>query len=166
MGAAEIISFKEVRARKQWDPLRRQLHTRFDQWLDGLEEQLQEPAPTLAQVTETVWRLRPGLTGGLTETIVEHTHRGEYTRQQARCSKCDRLLTARAHVSRTVETMVWAIQLERPYFYCWVCRDGVSPLDDVLGLVAGCKQLDMQHAAAKLVTEVPYDTAQALFGEE
>jgi len=41
----------------------------------------------------------------------------------------------------------------------------VYPLDDALGLVAGCKQLDMQHAAAQLVTEVPYDTAQALFGD-
>ena len=31
MGAAEVISFEEVRARKQWDALRGQLHTRFDQ---------------------------------------------------------------------------------------------------------------------------------------
>ena len=77
MGAAEVISFEEVRARKQWDALRGQLHTRFDQWLDGLEAQLQEPAPTLAQVTETMWNLRQELTGGLTETIVEHAHRGE-----------------------------------------------------------------------------------------
>jgi hypothetical protein len=30
-------------------------------------------------------------------------------------------------------------------------------------LVAGCKQLDMHQAAANLVTEVPYDTAQSLF---
>jgi hypothetical protein len=43
--------------------------------------------------------------------------------------------------------------------HCRACREGVYPLDDVLGLVAGCKQLDMQHAAAQLVTEVPYDTA-------
>ena len=49
MGAAEVISFEEVRARKQWDALRGQLHTRFDQWLDELEAQLQEPAPTLVQ---------------------------------------------------------------------------------------------------------------------
>src|SRR6266536_531527 len=35
MGAAEVISFEEVRARKQWDALRHQLHDRFDQWLDG-----------------------------------------------------------------------------------------------------------------------------------
>jgi hypothetical protein len=46
MGAAEVISFEEVRARQQWDALRRQLHTRFDQWLDGLEAQLREPTPT------------------------------------------------------------------------------------------------------------------------
>ena len=44
MGAAEVISFEEVRARKQWDALRHQLHDRFDQWLDGLEEQLQSPS--------------------------------------------------------------------------------------------------------------------------
>ena len=37
MGAAEVISFEEVRARKQWDTLRQQLHERFDQWLDTLE---------------------------------------------------------------------------------------------------------------------------------
>ena len=85
MGAAEVISFEEVRARKQWDALRGQLHTRFDQWLDGLDAQLNEPAPTLAQVTETIWNLRQELIGSLTETIVAHAHRGESTRQQTRC---------------------------------------------------------------------------------
>lgn len=114
MGAVEVISFEEIRARKQWDALRRQLHTRFDQWLDGLEAQLQEPAPTLAQVTETVWNLRQALTGGLTETIVEHAHLGEYTRQQIRCPQCERPLKARDHVARCVETMVGAVQIEQP----------------------------------------------------
>jgi len=46
MGAAEVLSFEEVRARQQWDALRHQLHERFDQWLDGVEEQLHEPKPT------------------------------------------------------------------------------------------------------------------------
>jgi len=165
MGAAEVISFEEVRARKQWDALRHQLHDRFDQWLDGLQEQLPEPEPTLAQVTETVWNLRQALTGGLTEARVEHAHRGEYTRQQSRCPQCDRLLTARAPVQRTVETLVGVVQLERPYFYCPTCRAGLYPLDEVLGLSPGRTQLDVQKAAAKLVTEVPYDEAQRLFGD-
>src|SRR5206468_10576037 len=107
MGAAEVISFEEVRARKQWDALRGRLHTRFDQWLDALEAQLQEPLPSLAQVTETVLNLRQSLTGGLTETIVKHAHRGEHTRQQSNCPPCARHLKARPPVQRTVESLVW-----------------------------------------------------------
>jgi hypothetical protein len=165
MGAAEVIAFEEVRARKQWEALRRQLHTRFDQWLDALEAQLPGPAPSLAQVTETVWNLRQALTGGLTETRVEHAHRGEPTRQQSRCPQCAQLLTARDPVRRTVETLVGSVQLERPYFYCPACRVGLSPLDEALGLAPGRTQREVQKAAAKLVTAVPYDEAQRWFGD-
>ena len=71
MGCAEVISFTEVRASKQWDALRQQLHKRFDPWLDTLEPQLCELPTTLSQVSDTVWRLRQSLTGGITETIVK-----------------------------------------------------------------------------------------------
>ena len=116
-------------------------------------------------MTATVWALRQQLTGGITETIVTQVHEGERQRTQARCPKCPRLLKVQEHGGRTVETMVGPVALERPYFYCRACRVGFSPFDDALGLVAGCKQLDMQPAAAQLVTEVPYDTAQSLFGD-
>jgi uncharacterized protein UPF0236 len=165
MGAAEVIAFEEVRARKQWESLRQQLHTRFDQWLDELEEQLQESQPTLTALTKTVWDLRQDLTGGLTETIVAHVHQSEHTRQQSRCPRCARLLKARDPVQRTVETLVGSVQLERPYFYCPACHMGRYPFDEVLGLSPGRTQLDVQQAAAKLVTEVPYDEAQKLFGD-
>src|SRR5262245_46338606 len=165
MGAAEVIAFEEVRARKQWDTLRHQLHARFDQWLDTLETQWHKPPSTLSEVTATVWVLRQQLTGGITETIVTQVHESERQRTQARCPKCPRVLKVQAHVWRTVETMVGLVELERPYFYCRACRVGFSPCDDALGLVAGCQQLDRQQAAAQLGTEVPYDTAQALFGD-
>jgi len=74
MGAAEVIAFEEVRARKQWDTLRHQLHERFDQWLDTLETQWPEPPSPLPEVTATVWALRQQLTGGITETIVQQAH--------------------------------------------------------------------------------------------
>jgi hypothetical protein len=165
MGAAEIIAFEEVRARKQWSTLRQQLHKRFDQWLDTLEQQWHEPPSTLTEVTAMVWDLRQQLTGGITETIVTHIHRGERDCTQVTCPRCDGMLRARERVCRTVETMVGPVQLERPYFYCRSCRLGRYPYDEALGVVAGCKQLDMHKAAAQLVTEVPYDTAQALFRE-
>jgi hypothetical protein len=110
-----------------------------------------------------VWALRQQLTGGITETIVAHVHRGEHDRTQVTCPRGHGVLKARECVCRTVETLVGPVQLERPYFYCRACREGVYPLDDALGVVAGCQQLAMQQAAAQLVTEVPYDTAQGLF---
>jgi Uncharacterised protein family (UPF0236) len=163
MGAAEVISFEEVRASKQWSTLRQQLHQRFDQWLDTLEQQWHEPPSTLPEVTTTVWALRQQLTGGITETIVAHVHRGEHDRTQLTCPRCTGVLKTRELVCRTVETMVGPVQLERPYFYCRACRSGVSPLDEVVGLIPGRKQLDVQKAVATLVTEVPYDEAQTLF---
>ena len=165
MGAAEVIALEEVRARKQWDTLRHQLHERFDQWLDTLEQQWHDPPSTFTEVTATVWALRQQLTGGITETIVAHVHRGEHDRTQITCPKCDGVLQARERVCRTVETMVGPVQFERPYFYCRPCRSGHYPFDEALGVVAGCKQLDMHTGRGTLVTEVPYDTAQSLFRE-
>src|SRR6059036_1213368 len=105
MGCAEVISLPEVRARKQWDTLRQQLHERFDQWIDTLEKQLREPPLPLTEVTETVWALRQQLTGGITETIVAHVHRGEHDRKEVNCPRCNCVLRAREFVCRTVETM-------------------------------------------------------------
>jgi hypothetical protein len=163
MGQAEVISLDEVRASKQWASLRQQLHDYFDLWLDRLQAQLPEPETTLAQITETVWTLRQDLTGSLTEAVVEHGHRFESTRKQIVCTTCQRILTTRPLVPRTVDTMVGSVRLERPYFYCRVCQEGVYPLDEALGLTPGRHQLDVQKAAAKLVIETSYDEAQALF---
>ena len=116
-------------------------------------------------MTETIWTLRQELTGSLTQTIVAHAHLGEHTRKQVNCPKCARFLKARSPVQRTVETLVGPVELERPYFYCRACRRGVYPLDEALDLVAGRKQLDVQKAAAKLVTEVPYDAAHTLLSD-
>jgi hypothetical protein len=163
VGQAEVISLDEVRASKQWASLRQQLHDHFDQWLDDLQAQLPEPETTLAQMTETVWALRQDLTGSLTEAVVAHAHRCEYMRQQIVCVSCQRILTTRPAVPRTVETLVGSVRLERPYFYCRVCQEGIYPLDEALGLRPGRTQLDVQKAAAKLVIETAYDEAQALF---
>ena len=56
MGSAQILSFSEVRARRQWQGRRDQLHARFAPWLDRLQEQLPDPQTSLAEVTEAVWK--------------------------------------------------------------------------------------------------------------
>jgi hypothetical protein len=165
MGCAEIISLAEVRASTQWQRLRDDLHTRFDQWLDRLEEQLPDPKTSLSEVTEAVWQLRHDLTGGLSETIVEQAHVDERTRPYASCPQCGRRLKARPSVSRTVETMVGPVHVERPYFYCTSGCGGGYPFDEALDLAPGRKQLDVQKAAVRLAIELPYEEAQTVFSE-
>lgn len=163
MGYAKIISLPEVRASKQREALRQQLHERFDQWLDAVEAQLSTSEPTLAQVSKTIWTLRQQLTGGVAQTILEQTHQEEQQRTSLQCATCAHLLRARPMVSRTVETMIGAIEIARPYFYCRHCHQGRYPFDKVLGLHEGRLQLDVQQAAADLAIELPFDTAATQF---
>jgi hypothetical protein len=160
--AAEIIALDNVRASQQRQALRQHLHERFDQWLDEVEAQLPEADTTLTQVSETIWSLRQGLTARVAQTLIEQSHPEERQRQSLRCATCDRLLSARAAVCRTVRTLVGDLEIERPYFYCRYCREGTYPLDAALGLSSGQIQLDVQQAAADLATELPYETASAL----
>ena len=150
MGAAEVSAFEEVRARKQWDTLRHQLHERFDQGLDTLETQWHDPPSTLPEVTATVWNVRQQLTGSITETIVAHVHHSEHDRQQAPCTRCEGGLRARAFVGRTVDTLGGPVQLERPYFYGPSCHLGRSPCDEAVGVRAGRMQRAVHQAAAEL----------------
>src|SRR2546429_8811182 len=94
MGLAEVISLSEVRASSQWQRLRDDLHMRFDQWLDRLQEQLPNPHTSLDEVTEAVWQLRLVRTGGLSETIVALAHSWELCRQYVCCPQCDRRFPA------------------------------------------------------------------------
>lgn len=162
--AAKVIALDDVRASQKHQALRQQLHERFDQWLDALERQLPAAELTLHQVSETIWGLRQPLTASVAQTIIEHRHHAEQRRTSLHCATCERVLQAHSTVLRTVETLVGAIELERPYFYCRHCQCGRYPLDEVLGLCAGRMQHDVQQAAVDLATEVPYETAATLFG--
>lgn len=127
MGSAQGIALSEVRASRQWQRLRDELHTRFDQGLDRLEEQWPDPQTSLAKVTEVVWPLRQDLTGGGSETIVEHASVAERRRAHAPCAGCGRRLKARPVVSRTLATMVGPVPIARPYFSCPSGCGGMYP---------------------------------------
>src|SRR5262249_13168772 len=165
MGAAAVMSLAEVREKKQRAEGRQQLHERFAHWLDGLEAQMKEPKPTLEQLTRTVWEQRQALTGSLTTAILEQRYGAEQAQRSAPCPQCGRTVAARAVVSRTVETLVGEVAVDRPYFYCVPCAHGFAPLEAALSLAEGRKQFDLQRAAAKLTAEVPYETARGLFAE-
>jgi hypothetical protein len=165
MGTASVVSLEEYRQARLPADVRQRLHEHFDRWLDRVEGYVKEKAPTLQQVVEAVLAMRQDLLGKVTQSLVEQAHGQTRAQDSARCPHCGRTLAARGPVRRTVETMVGAVTLERPYFYCVPCQAGFSPLDEALELLPRRKQGDMQKAAARLALEVPYDTAAELFQE-
>jgi Uncharacterised protein family (UPF0236) len=163
MTSATVVSLEECRQARIHAAARQQIHEHFDQWLDALEEHMPEKSPTLEQLTQAVFALRHELTGTITEALVGQAHHDVLEQRVMCCSQCGRLLRARATATRTVDTMVGAVSLHRPYFYCVSCRAGYAPLDDTLQLAPRRKQWDMQQAGTRLAAEVPYETASELF---
>lgn len=165
MASAAILSLEEFRDTRRRGEIRQRLHDRFDQWLDGLEERVKVSQPTLEELTQAVFALRQELTQAVTEGLMEQAHRALLEQRTAACPRCGHTLAARGPAERTVETLVGAIRLRRPYFYCERCQLGISPLDEALQLTERRKQPDVQRAAVQLTKEVPYETACELFEE-
>jgi hypothetical protein len=115
------------------------------------------------ELTQAVFALRQELTQAVTEGLVEQAHRAALEQRTAVCPQGGRTLSARGLQERTVETLVGAVRLRRPYFYCRPCQQGSTPLDEALQLRAGRTQPDVQKAVVQLTKEVPYETACALF---
>ena len=165
MGYGSAVSLEEVFQFRDEVDLRRRLHARFDAWLDGLEDRMKAPRPSLKQIVEEVFAQRHELTGLITEEVIGQQHKEALSQETALCPRCGRELSARGPHPRTVETMVGEVSLSRRYFYCEQCREGFYPLDEALTLSSRRKQADMQKAAASLAAEVPYEPASELFGE-
>jgi Uncharacterised protein family (UPF0236) len=165
MGAVSVVSLDDVRQARLQAEARQRLHEHFDRWLEQVEGCMKEQPPTLQELVQAVFALRQELLGPITQSVAEQAHRPALGQGTAGCPHCGRMLAARGPVPRTVETLVGAVTLERPYFYCVPCQVGFSPVDEALELLPRRKQGDLQKAAARLATEVPYDTAAELFQE-
>jgi hypothetical protein len=165
LATAAILSCEETRQAFAETRGRQQLHAQLDRWLDGLEAPMSEDTPSLEELTQAVFALRPELTGQITEALVEQRH-GPLLHQRTRpCPQCQRILPARPAPPRPVHTMVGEVSLSRPYFYCPDCQQGSAPLDDALQLSERRTPWDRQKAAARLAAEVPFETAQELLAE-
>jgi hypothetical protein len=163
MASAAILSLEAFRDAQRRTAVRQRLHDRFDVWLNQLEARMEDRTPTLEELTQAVLALRQELTQAVTEGVVEQAHRAALEQRTAVCPQCGQTLAARGLQERTVETLVGAVRLRRPYFYCLHCQQGSTPLDEVLQLTARRKQPDVQKAAVQLTKEVPYETACELF---
>jgi hypothetical protein len=155
-------SYREI-ARKEL--LREECHRQLDVFLDALEPQMNQPKPTLEDLTEAMFSRRNELMGQLTSIIMKQTYIDLIDQEYAECPYCEKALKERTKHPRTVETLIGQVSFERPYFYCLDCQQGFYPLDSALDLSSRKKQKDIQKAACSLTSEIPYNTSSKLFQE-
>ena len=163
-----ILSLAPFQQRQQWARFRSRAHEALDELLDRVETQMSEHGstpPTLMEITEAVSQEHSGLTAAVVEAFIERRHGQFLAQEEAACPKCERVLRARPSRSRTVETLLGPVPLERPYFYCVSCEHGFYPLDEALGLSGHRKQWDVQNAGVKLALEMPHQRAAKLLDE-
>src|SRR4051812_18366246 len=110
MASAAILSLEEFRDTRRCGEIRH-----------GLEARVKASQPTLEELTQAVFALRQELTQVVTKGLVEQAHRALVEQRTAACPRCGQTLSARGPQERTVETLVGAIRLQRPYFYCERC---------------------------------------------
>ena len=97
------------------------------------------------------------------EQILNNLGEEELKAKTCICPQCNATLKSPKDTRRSIDTQHGRIALQRPYFYCRSCQLGVCPFDEKLGLAPAYKQYDLQKPAAKLMAEVPFETASRLF---
>ena len=149
--------------------VRRELHERFDLWLDSVGKVVKEESPSLEALTWRPWAVlarRQELTAMVTEALVKRSHQQALEQKSMPCPQCGHMLQARASVSRTVDTLVGEATLERPYFYCVGCGRGVHPLDETLELAGRRKAVGYSRSwDPAWPPRFPFETAQELFSQ-
>jgi len=165
MASTAILSLEEFRDAPRRTAVRQRLHDRFDVWLNQLEARMEDRTPTLEELTQAVLALRQELTQAMTAGLVEQAHRAALEQRTMVCPQGGETLSARGLQERTVETLVGAIRLRRPYCYGLHGQQGTNLLDEALQLTACRKPPDVQKAAVPSTQEVPYETACALCEE-
>lgn len=67
--------------------------------------------------------------------------------------------------TKTVDTVLGPISLDRAYYHCADCRHGVLPGDDELGMLGGSLSPGLRAMVARTGAAAPFAKASSLLGE-
>jgi len=141
-------------------------HEHLDRWVDQQEDLFNaEKLPTLRQMSDHFTRTRSTLLGGCLEKMVSELTAAYQQQELANCPHCATPLKLHSKNPKTLHTLQGSLTVERPYFYCRSCKQGLYPLDEALEMADEAYQYDMQEKMLRLTAESPYKISADLFKE-
>jgi hypothetical protein len=146
------------------EEFRAMVHRSADEWVDSLEPMFQaEGSSSLTEISRSFQNTRLSFLSSCMKTAVEQSHQDLIGQVQANCPSCDKVLHRKRMDSKKISTLQGEFSLDRPYFYCPVCKMGFHPLDEVLGLAPERHQHDIQEKAVKLASKMPFEESAEQF---
>jgi hypothetical protein len=145
------------------DTWRRVTFAAVEKVIEGLQTNLD--GKDLEQISTHLLEQGQLITGALLQEVIKTRGTKEIERTQFPCPGCGDILCKKDDKSRDIETRHGKVSVERPYFYCEGCESGYFPFDEAIGLAPQKKQYDLQRAATRLLSQLPYEEAAAIFFE-
>jgi uncharacterized protein with PIN domain len=110
---------------------RRKLKAEFMEEAEALFDELmnwdeENPEPDLTQIEEIVLKLRKRLGEQLAQSVIQRQEKRQPAEKMF-CPECDGGLVTKGEKGNRVETRVGEMRIERGYFYCPKCKQGVFP---------------------------------------
>lgn len=155
-----IVDLAELSTKEK---LRRAGYAAIDQMVEQLPDQVK--GQDLEAASTTTRGSLKLVTAAIFEQVLMSLGETELKAKTCVCPQCNQTLKSPRDSRRSIDTQHGRIALRRPYFYCRSCRLGVCPFDEKVGIATAYKQFDLQKPAARLLAEVPFDTASRLFKE-
>ena len=131
--------------------------------IEGLQAKLD--GKDLEQISTHLLEQGQLITGALLQEVLKTRGADEIERTHYPCPGCGDILCKKGDKSKDIETRHGEVSVERPYFYCAACENGYFPFDEAIGLAPQKKQYDLQRAATRLLSQLPYEEAAAIFFE-
>ena len=97
--------------------------TLFDELMKWDEE---NPEPDLTQIEDVVLELRKRFGERMAKAVVNRQEKRQPA-EKIYCPECKGDLVAKGEKNNEVETRVGLMQIERGYFYCPKCKQGIFP---------------------------------------
>jgi len=165
MNAAVDFSILDAQLQQQLiESYRDMMKDAVDTFVDALAEDiLSEKKMTLMDITQAISKAQPALLKAAMEGLIQAKHGDVLSQQQAECPCCKKKVNRSAQAPRTIETLLGASTIARPYFYCAPCKHGFFPADATIGLSPRKKQDDLQKLALEFLADLPFERASELF---
>lgn len=139
-------------------------HKALDQWFDQVSSLFGSgKSPTINELSRQFSDTRGELMGTVMQAMVEKACHHHLHQKHAPCPECARVFKRKRFDRKTLSTMHGEFTLDRPYFYCTVCKIGFHPLDDVLAIAPERHQYDVQEKAVKAASKMPFEESAEQF---